>query len=389
MLRRPERTPQGFLRVEGYASRCGVFEYLNEDGTTRRELRLPEEVFAPAAMTGFETAILTDGHPSAMVTTENVKRVDVGHVIGAARRDGDHVATSILITDPNVIAKVELGDTGLSVGYGVDLDETPGVHPVYGRYDAIQRNLVINHLAVAVTPRAGDTARIRMDGASVLVGILDGNPPSNVRVAHRIDPCDRGDETGPTTKELAPMADDKEIKTDDDLAEARAMIAQLEKEVVDLKEKLSAKMAADEAEAVKAEKERADKAEARIDEMIANQGALVRARAAAEATAVTVMGATYRCDDKDDVAIQRDVVKRLDPSIDVNGITAAELRGHFKQLVARHTRAREDYADAARVLSTGTGTGTRTDNKPSYEDIENNRWKLTLSKGRAAAAEGR
>src|SRR4026207_69959 len=44
MLRSPKVTPQGFLKVDGSASRPGVFLYQNPDGSERRELRLPEEV---------------------------------------------------------------------------------------------------------------------------------------------------------------------------------------------------------------------------------------------------------------------------------------------------------------------------------------------------------
>jgi hypothetical protein len=378
-LRKPEKTPHGFLRVEGYASRCGVFEYLNEDGTTRRELRLPEEVFRDDALRGFETAILTDGHPDTPVTADNVHRVDVGHVIGAARRDGDHVATSILITDLDVIAKVEAGDTGLSVGYAVDLDETPGVHPQYGHYDAIQRNLVINHLAVAVEPRAGETARIRMDGMRVAERIPDEEPAGDRADDARIAPLGKSDKTDSTTEEMPPMADEKEIKTDDALAEAKAEIAQLLKEVADLKEKLGEKMAADEAEAVKAEKGRADAAESSLNEYRGLFTTAVRARAELEKVVESVMGPTYRMDGKDDPDLMRAVVHRLDSTIDP-ATPLPELRGHYKQLVARHTTSKQSYAAAAQVLA-----GGRNDRADKQADKIKHDWDnqhlQTLNKG--------
>lgn len=165
-LRKPEVTPQGFLKCEGYAARVGVVEYRNKDGSLRRELRLPEDVFAPKSLAGYEGASLTDGHPTVLVNVDNVDTLESGTVT-AARRDGDWVVVPIVIKDKKLIQKVRSGKTGLSAGYTIRLDETPGIHPVYGPYDAIQRDITINHLAGAVeVPRHGDNARIRLDDAS-------------------------------------------------------------------------------------------------------------------------------------------------------------------------------------------------------------------------------
>lgn len=189
-LRKPEMTPQGFLKVEGLAARAGVLEYRNDDGSIRRELRLPEDVFAPESLASYEGASLTDDHPTVLVDADNVRTLEAGSIT-TARRDGDWVAVPMVIKDKKVVKKVRSGLTGLSAGYTIRLDETPGVHPVYGRYDAIQRDIRINHLAVAVpVPRAGDAARIRMDGAAVehrtdygakLTSVLDGHQ-------HLLDP---------------------------------------------------------------------------------------------------------------------------------------------------------------------------------------------------------
>lgn len=170
-LRSPTITAQGFLRADGHAARCGVQVYRNDDGTERRELRLPEEVFRADALAGFEGAPITAGHPPEMITAANAARYTKGTATQPARRDGDLVAASIVITDPTLIARVQRGDNGMSVGYLVEYDPTPGVHPKYGRYDGVQRRLVINHIAVGVVPRAGDVARIRLDGVEVSASV--------------------------------------------------------------------------------------------------------------------------------------------------------------------------------------------------------------------------
>ncbi len=187
-LRSPVETPQGFLRVDGYAGRVGVYEYMNEDGTTRRELRPPSEVHKSAALGGFEGAPLTDGHPMEPVTIDNVKSYEVGTTTGA-RRDGDNVAVSMVIKDPKTIAKAKKAKQDgkplqLSPGYALDLDETPGVDPRFGRYDAIQRNIEINHLALVADARGGPGMNLRMDAARAFRA--DGR---DVRVRHD-DPKD-------------------------------------------------------------------------------------------------------------------------------------------------------------------------------------------------------
>lgn len=171
-LRKPERTPQGFLRVDALAARVGILEYRNPDGSIRRELRLPEDVARADSLAGFEGISVTDGHPTVLVTTDNVRALEAGTVTGAARMDGDWVVAPLVIKDKKLIAKIESGKTGVSVGYTIREDHTPGVHPVYGRYDLIQRDITPNHIAGAVEiPRAGNGARIRMDDVDADVAV--------------------------------------------------------------------------------------------------------------------------------------------------------------------------------------------------------------------------
>jgi hypothetical protein len=170
LLRKPRRDSRGFLRVDGHAAKVGVQVYSNGDGTTRRELRLPEDVFAPESLASYEGAQFTDHHPPEMLTPANAKRYAVGSVVGEGRRDGDHVAISAHVIDGDTIARMERGDAReLSVGYVVDLDKTPGVHPVYGPFDATQKSIAVNHVALVEQARAGESARVRMDGRDVEV----------------------------------------------------------------------------------------------------------------------------------------------------------------------------------------------------------------------------
>lgn len=47
-------TPEGYLIDNPILTRVGIFEYHNPDGTIRRELRLPEEVFAAESLASYK-----------------------------------------------------------------------------------------------------------------------------------------------------------------------------------------------------------------------------------------------------------------------------------------------------------------------------------------------
>lgn len=163
-LESPTRMPNGWLRVDGYLTKVGVFRYVNADGTERLELRSDDEV--NKSLTSFGMVPVTDDHPDVgVLDATNTAKYQRGTVSEAVRRDGDAIRASMLITDGALADKMRAGKCGLSCGYEVDLDRTSGNHPVYGRYDAIQRNIRGNHVAVVTAGRAGPIARARMDAA--------------------------------------------------------------------------------------------------------------------------------------------------------------------------------------------------------------------------------
>ena len=151
----------GFLHDSPVVGRIGIQEYRNADGSIRRELRLPEEVFKADALESMRGKPITVDHPkSGRVTAKDATRTTVGTMLAAGRQDGDTVRTDIVIHAPQA-----MGDRRqLSLGYTCNLDMTAGEHPIYGRYDAIQRDITINHLSVVQSARAGAIARLNLDG---------------------------------------------------------------------------------------------------------------------------------------------------------------------------------------------------------------------------------
>lgn len=162
-------TAEGYIRAKAIVTRAGVFKYANADGTERRELRLPDEVFHSDALSSICLIPVTNGHPSEkLVTAENCKRLAVGFTGEMVEENGEYVLANFVITDAAAVKMVqENGRRELSLGYTVDLV------PETGRYDGEdydykQTNIRYNHLALVDQARAGSMARIHLDGEDAI-----------------------------------------------------------------------------------------------------------------------------------------------------------------------------------------------------------------------------
>jgi hypothetical protein len=156
------KTDEGYLVDTPIVGRIGIQTYQNADGTIRKEYRPAEEVFHPDALASMAGKPITDQHPNGKVTAANFKKLTIGTILGSGRQDGDNVTASIIIQDADAILKAEKGGVrDLSLGYSVDLEDTPGEYNGE-KYDAVQRNIRVNHLALVPKGRAGN-ARLNLD----------------------------------------------------------------------------------------------------------------------------------------------------------------------------------------------------------------------------------
>lgn len=158
-------TPEGYFRDSPILTSTGIFEYVNYDGSIRRELRLPEEVFDPDSLTSYQGKPIIITHDAGLIDKRNVDKEQIGTILTEGYEDGDDVRADIVIHNTDAMKNSNLRE--LSVGYNLDLDERPGVWKGQ-HYDAIQRNIRVNHLALVRKARAGDQARLNLDsGASI------------------------------------------------------------------------------------------------------------------------------------------------------------------------------------------------------------------------------
>lgn len=328
------RTPQGFLRVDAAIARTGVQFYRQPDGKVRREYRPPEEVFRADALATCSLAPLTLRHPPEMLTPQNVAKYRKGTVGETVRQDGHLVVTSIVIEDADAISAVETGAMRqLSCGYYCDTDETPGVAPDGSRYDAVQRNIRVNHVALEPMGRAGPEVRVRLDATDAVQ--VDEDPP-------------------PTPKQEKKMAT-KKIRIDGVEAELEDTVAQLvEKQQAQLDAaRDSATKAKAEADQAKARADAADaaraKAEATLKEATdpAKLQAAARARADLEQKAAKV-GPKAKFDGLDDMAVKRAAL--ADAGVKVEGKSDAYVEARFD--LALEETEKKNPAATARAAGT-------------------------------------
>jgi hypothetical protein len=166
------RSKEGFLYVEGRATRAGVFLYRKADGSILRELRPPEEVGNPDSLASLARKPITNNHPPEFVDAANADQYAAGSVDPEVVWEQDHadgfVKVRGTIMRQDAIDAIDNGRLELSCGYHADIEETSGVwvdaHGTKHKYDAIQRNIRYNHLALVDRGRAGKQARLRIDG---------------------------------------------------------------------------------------------------------------------------------------------------------------------------------------------------------------------------------
>jgi len=161
-------TDEGFLVVPARISRIGIQEYLaGEMGVEDRKpddivrvYRPEEEVFSDMSLSSFSNKPVTNNHPPVLVNASNAKEYSVGHAGPTLTRDGCFAKSDLFIIDAKSIADIESGKAELSNGYTADIDWTPGVSPDGEQYDAVQRNIKGNHIAIVERGRAGRDCRV-------------------------------------------------------------------------------------------------------------------------------------------------------------------------------------------------------------------------------------
>jgi hypothetical protein len=177
----PRRDSAGNLIASVLAARTGVQDYagyeVGKPDMARVSVYRPaEEVFSRDSMRSYAGAPVTIEHPSEAVTPLNWKDHAVGEASEEIVRDGEAVRVPFMLRDAGGIAAVEAGKREISMGYSCDLSFEDGTAPDGTPYQAVQRNIVINHLAIVDQARGGPQLRIGDSAMTTKTITFDGLP---------------------------------------------------------------------------------------------------------------------------------------------------------------------------------------------------------------------
>ena len=162
---KPRMTADGYLVASPRAARIGIQDYLGRevgrpDLEIVRVYRPEEEVFNKDSLASFAHKPITVEHPSVLVDASNWKKYSAGQIGDEIARDGDFIRVPMMVADKSAIDAIEGGKVEISMGYTCDLDFTPGTTPTGEAFDAIQRNIRGNHLAIVDAARGGKQLRV-------------------------------------------------------------------------------------------------------------------------------------------------------------------------------------------------------------------------------------
>lgn len=160
------RTGDGYLVADAPVARIGVQLYRGAelgrpDLPFVRVLRPEDEVFATDSLHSYAYRPMTNDHPHDLVNSTNWKDFAIGQTGGEVVRDGHTVRVPLVLMDEAAIKQFEGGKRELSMGYTAEIEflDAEGETDDGLKYDAVQRNLRMNHLALVHKGRAG-VARI-------------------------------------------------------------------------------------------------------------------------------------------------------------------------------------------------------------------------------------
>jgi uncharacterized protein len=158
----------GSLVAEVPCARTGIQTYTAAEagapqgftGDTVRIYRPEDEVFSRDSLASYAAAPVTVNHPAQMVDASNWRKLGVGEINGDIARDGERVRVPLIVRDAAAVKAAQTTHRQLSMGYTCKLDWTAGTTPGGEAFDAVQREIRINHIALVPVARGGPELRI-------------------------------------------------------------------------------------------------------------------------------------------------------------------------------------------------------------------------------------
>ena len=165
-LEKVRRLADGRIAAVAKFARSGCYTYSGAevgrpDLPTVTVYRPDDEVFSADAMASFAHKAITLDHPGEGVTAANWKSVSVGFTEGRVARDGGFIEIPLMLADASAVQAYDTGKAReLSAGYQCELVWGDGVAPSGEKFQATQRQIRGNHIALVPQGRAGSQCKI-------------------------------------------------------------------------------------------------------------------------------------------------------------------------------------------------------------------------------------
>lgn len=355
-----EVMPQGFLRIPVYAARTGVQAYRRGDGSVIREYRPPEEVFKDQAMASLRSCPFVNNHPAQMVSLDNAKQLMGGFTADYVENvDNKYLKTSVIIYDKSMIEDIKRGKREVSMGYDVELDFTPG--EVDGqKYDAVQRNIVHNHIALVDRARGGKEVRLRLDaeGAELVDETnLNQGDKVKIKIADKEFEVaqDLADAFGAYEKTMqAKCAKGDELEPKVKEAEGKVTVLTTERD------KLQGKV-----DALEAEKKATPKVETKVDSAAIEAGVKERLKVVKVAEKVLDAETVAKLDSMKNEDIKKAVIKAECKDANFDGKTEAYVDARFDHIAESLEKSAAANAAAGKTISKNRADSKKADDAAS------------------------
>lgn len=358
------RRDDGYLVADARVARIGIQTYAGwevgmPDMRIVKVYRPEAEVFSRDTLASFAHRPVTNDHPDEMVTADNWKELAVGQTADEIARDGQFIRVPLMVADAAAIKDIEVGKRELSAGYLCDLAWEPGTTPQGEAYDAVQKNIRANHVAIVQRGRAGSEVRIGDAGKWGAAPITPTPEKEKVTMSDALRTVVVDGLSVQTTDQGA-QAITKLLK---DLEASASKITELEKthqakiansdkahaEAIKAKDGELAKKD-EEIGALKADKKKLEDAApkpADIDKMVAARAELV--------TVVKAIDAKIEVEGKSDADLRRAAVKsKLGDAFAQDGVPDAEIAGMFKA-IAKDVKPADPFAAVVKTGLQPTG----------------------------------
>lgn len=158
------REENGLLIGEIALAKPDVYPYRDADGTIHYEFKPPEEILSEEFLQQTCLLPITDEHPpEGEVTDSNIDKYIKGMTGTSPRVEGNLVVNVGAVYDPHLKEQIKRGDKRqVSIGFRTVLVEKQGEFNGK-KYDRVQTNIRLNHLAFTRAGRCGDQCAIKLE----------------------------------------------------------------------------------------------------------------------------------------------------------------------------------------------------------------------------------